>query len=80
MSKATTTATLQSAALKEFSSRNQRYWSASGLPTREKVNHRKPLKAYRRDRVMNAILRRDISRKMEIARNEIIASIGGKKL
>ncbi|EOU9576507.1 MULTISPECIES: DUF7301 family protein [Cronobacter] len=79
MSKATTTAALQSAALKEFSARNQRYWSASSLPTREKVKHRKPLKAYRRDRVMNAILRRDINRKMEIARNEIIASIGGKK-
>ncbi|EMA8630586.1 hypothetical protein VEM07_002168 [Cronobacter sakazakii] len=79
MSKATTTAALQSAALKEFSARNQRYWSSSSLPTREKVKHRKPLKAYRRDRVMNAILRRDINRKMEIARNEIIASIGGKK-
>lgn len=79
MSKATTTAALQSAALKEFSARNQRYWSASSLPTREKVKHRKPLKAYRRDRVMNAILRRDINRKMEVARNEIIASIGGKK-
>ncbi|EOW6701016.1 hypothetical protein ACOZZZ_000933 [Cronobacter malonaticus] len=79
MSKATTTAALQSAALKEFSVRNQRYWSASSLPTHEKVKHRKPLKAYRRDRVMNAILRRDISRKMEIARNEIIASIGVKK-
>ncbi|WP_105607432.1 DUF7301 family protein [Cronobacter sakazakii] len=79
MSKATTTAALQSAALKEFSVRNQRYWSASSLPTREKVKHRKPLKAYRRDRVMNAILRRDISRKMEVARNEIIASIEGKK-
>ncbi|WP_432367058.1 DUF7301 family protein [Cronobacter sakazakii] len=79
MSKATTTAALQSAALKEFSARNQRYWSASSLPTREKVKHRKPLKAYRRDRVMNAILRRDINRKMEIARNEIIASTGGKK-
>nr|WP_105605147.1 hypothetical protein [Cronobacter sakazakii] len=79
MSKATTTAALQSAALKEFPARNQRYWSASSLPTREKVKHRKPLKAYRRDRVMNAILRRDINRKMEIARNEIIASIGGKK-
>ncbi|HDK7245581.1 TPA: hypothetical protein PTV64_002929 [Cronobacter sakazakii] len=80
MSKATKTAALQSASLKEFSARNQRYWSASSLPTREKLKHRKPLKAYRRDRVMNAILRRDISRKMEIARNEIIASIGGKKL
>ncbi|ELY2630685.1 hypothetical protein SMC50_003159 [Cronobacter sakazakii] len=79
MSKATTTAALQSAALKEFSVRNERYWSASSLPTREKVKHRKPLKAYRRDRVMNAILRRDISRKLEVARNEIIASIGGKK-
>ncbi|EOY5406188.1 hypothetical protein ACP6O0_004283, partial [Cronobacter sakazakii] len=79
MSKATTTAALQSAALKEFSARNQRYWSASSLPTREKVKHRKPLKAYRRDRVMNAILRRDINRKIEAARNEIIASIGGKK-
>ncbi|HAU5438112.1 TPA: hypothetical protein JD175_07320 [Cronobacter sakazakii] len=79
MSKATTTAALQSAALKEFSVRNERYWSASSLPTREKVKHRKPLKAYRRDRVMNAILRRDISRKMEVARNEIIASIGVKK-
>ncbi|EMC4331048.1 hypothetical protein QMS76_10105 [Cronobacter sakazakii] len=79
MSKATTTAALQSAALKEFSARNQRYWSASSLPTREKVKHRNPLKAYRRDRVMNAILRRDISRRMEVARNEIIASIGGKK-
>ncbi|ELY5887239.1 hypothetical protein SNN87_001311 [Cronobacter sakazakii] len=79
MSKATTTAALQSAALKEFSVRNQRYWSASSLPTREKVKHRKPLKAYRRDRVMNAILRRDINRKIESARNEIIASIGGKK-
>ncbi|EPN1620202.1 DUF7301 family protein [Cronobacter dublinensis] len=79
MSKATTTATLQSAALKEFSARNQRYWSASSLPTREKVKHRKPLKAYRRDRVMNAILRRDINRKMEVARKEIIANIGGKK-
>ncbi|EGT4367866.1 DUF7301 family protein [Cronobacter sakazakii] len=79
MSKATTTAALQSAALKEFSARNQRYWSASRLPTREKVKHRKPLKAYRRDRVMNAILRRDINRKIESARNEIIASIGGKK-
>ncbi|EGT4273845.1 hypothetical protein VWS36_004327 [Cronobacter sakazakii] len=79
MSKATTTAALQSAALKEFSARNQRYWSASSLPTREKVKHRKPLKAYRRDRVMNAILRRDINRKIESARNEIIASIGGKK-
>ncbi|EKK4025008.1 DUF7301 family protein [Cronobacter sakazakii] len=79
MSKATKTAALQSAALKEFSARNQRYWSASSLPTREKLKHLKPLKAYRRDRVMNAILRRDISRKMEIARNEIIASIGGKK-
>ncbi|EOG5366151.1 hypothetical protein ACLEZ9_002556 [Cronobacter sakazakii] len=79
MSKATTTAALQSAALKEFSARNQRYWSASSLPTREKVRHRKPLKAYRRDRVMNAILRRDINRKIESARNEIIASIGGKK-
>ncbi|EKK4014454.1 hypothetical protein ACNZAM_004060 [Cronobacter malonaticus] len=79
MSKATTTAALQSAALKEFSARNQRYWSASSLPTREKVKHRKPLKAYRRDRVMNAILRRDINRKIEVARNEIIASIGGKK-
>ncbi|EOL9017045.1 hypothetical protein ACM917_002302 [Cronobacter sakazakii] len=79
MSKATTTAALQSAALKEFSARNQRYWSASSLPTREKVKHRKPLKAYRRDRVMNAILRRDINRKMEVARNEIIASTGGKK-
>ncbi|ELY4830770.1 hypothetical protein ACLFW1_002055 [Cronobacter sakazakii] len=79
MSKATTTAELQSAALKEFSARNQRYWSASSLPTREKVKHRKPLKAYRRDRVMNAILRRDINRKIESARNEIIASIGGKK-
>ncbi|EJA3063597.1 DUF7301 family protein [Cronobacter sakazakii] len=79
MSKATTTAALQSAALKEFSARNQRYWSASSLPTREKVKHRKPLKAYRRDRVMNAILRRDINRKLEVARNEIIASIGGKK-
>ncbi|QWR92218.1 hypothetical protein G4U59_04265 [Cronobacter sakazakii] len=79
MSKATTTAALQSAALKEFSARNQRYWSASSLPTREKVKHRKPLKAYRRDRVMNAILRRDINRKMEIARNEIIANIVGKK-
>ncbi|EKY1977369.1 hypothetical protein ACPH3Q_003722 [Cronobacter sakazakii] len=80
MSKATTTAALQSAALKEFSARNQRYWSASSLPTREKVKHRKPLKAYRRDRVMNAILRRDINRKIEVARNKIIASIGGKKL
>ena len=79
MSKATTTAALQSAALKEFSVRNQRYWSASSLPTREKVKHRKPLKAYRRDRVMSAILRRDINRKIESARNEIIASIGGKK-
>ncbi|ELY2854112.1 hypothetical protein SMC92_001124 [Cronobacter dublinensis] len=79
MSKATTTAALQSAALKEFSARNQRYWSASSLPTREKVKHRKPLKAYRRDRVMNAILRRDINRKIESARNEIIASIRGKK-
>ncbi|EKY2017116.1 hypothetical protein YA69_13540 [Cronobacter sakazakii] len=79
MSKATTTAALQSAALKEFSARNQRYWSASSLPTREKVKHRKPLKAYRRDRVMNAILRRDINRKIEVARNKIIASIGGKK-
>ncbi|ELY2523894.1 hypothetical protein SM091_004160 [Cronobacter sakazakii] len=79
MSKATTTAALQSAALKEFSARNQRYWSASSLPTREKVKHRKPLKAYRRDRVMNAILRRDINRKLEVARNEIIASTGGKK-
>ncbi|MDI7682358.1 hypothetical protein QLZ14_16610 [Cronobacter sakazakii] len=79
MSKATTTAALQSAAMKEFSARNQRYWSASSLPTREKVKHRKPLKAYRRDRVMNAILRRDINRKLEVARNEIIASIGGKK-
>ncbi|WP_171998440.1 hypothetical protein [Cronobacter sp. JZ38] len=79
MSKATTTAALQSAALKEFSARNQRYWSASSLPTREKVKHRKPLKAYRRDRVMNAILRRDINRKIESARNEIIASIEGKK-
>ncbi|EJL7527415.1 hypothetical protein ODH75_004373 [Cronobacter sakazakii] len=79
MSKATTTAALQSAALKELSVRNQRYWSASSLPTREKVKHRKPLKAYRRDRVMNAILRRDINRKIESARNEIIASIGGKK-
>ncbi|EOC1307550.1 hypothetical protein ACI09E_000715 [Cronobacter dublinensis] len=79
MSKATTTAALQSAALKEFSARNQRYWSASSLPTREKVKHRKPLKAYRRDRVMNAILRRDINRKIESARNEIIDSIGGKK-
>lgn len=79
MSKATTTAALQSAALKEFSARNQRYWSASSLPTREKVKHRKPLKAYRRDRVMNAILRRDINRKIESARNEIIASIGGKR-
>ncbi|EPS2706727.1 DUF7301 family protein [Cronobacter turicensis] len=77
MSKATTTASLQSAALKEFSARNQRYWSASSLPTREKVKHRKPLKAYRRDRVLNAILRRDISRKMEIARNEIISKIRG---
>ncbi|MDI7559704.1 hypothetical protein QMW84_16660 [Cronobacter sakazakii] len=56
MSKATTTAALQSAALKEFSARNQRYWSASSLPTREKVKHR-------RDRVMSAILRRDINRK-----------------
>ncbi|NCH48640.1 DUF7301 family protein [Cronobacter malonaticus] len=79
MSKATTTAALQSAAMKEFSARNQRYWSASSLPTREKVKHRKPLKAYRRDRVMNAILRRDINRKIESARNEIIASIGGKR-
>ncbi|CBA28897.1 hypothetical protein AB8W27_15085 [Cronobacter turicensis] len=79
MTKATTTAALQSVALKEFSARNQRYWSASSLPTREKVKHRKPLKAYRRDRVMNAIIRRDINRKMEIARKEIIASIGGKK-
>ncbi|ALB54868.1 hypothetical protein ACOZ0N_003132 [Cronobacter muytjensii] len=79
MSKATTTAALQSAALKEFSARNQRYWSASSLPTREKVKHRKPLKAYRRDRVMNAILRRDINRKLEVARNETIAKIGGKK-
>lgn len=79
MSKATTTAALQSAALKEFSVRNQRYWSASSLPTREKVKHRKPLKAYRRDRVMNAILRRDINRKLEVARNEIIAKIGGNK-
>ncbi|EIX1762646.1 hypothetical protein MKT17_000967 [Cronobacter sakazakii] len=79
MSKATTTAALQSAALKEFSARNQRYWSASSLPTREKVKHRKPLKAYRRDRVMNAILRRDINRKIESARNEIIASIERKK-
>ncbi|EPN9529366.1 DUF7301 family protein [Cronobacter sakazakii] len=79
MSKATTTAALQSAALKEFSARNQRYWSASSLPTREKVKHRKPLKAYRRDRVMSAILRRDISRKMETARNELIDKIGGKK-
>ena len=79
MSKATTTAALQSAALKEFSARNQRYWSASSLPTREKVKHRKPLKQYRRDRVMNAILRRDINRKMEVARNEIIANIRGKK-
>ncbi|ELY2913785.1 hypothetical protein SMC71_003942 [Cronobacter sakazakii] len=79
MSKATTTAALQSAALKEFSVRNQRYWSASSLPTREKVKHRKPLKAYRRDRVMNTILRRDINRKMEVARNEIIASIERKK-
>lgn len=80
MSKATTTAALQSAALKEFSARNQRYWSASSLPTREKVKHRKPLKAYRRDRVMNAILRRDINRKLETARNELIDKIGGKKL
>ncbi|WP_105626980.1 DUF7301 family protein [Cronobacter malonaticus] len=80
MSKATTTAALQSAALREFSARNQRYWSASSLPTREKVKHRKPLKAYRRDRVMNAILRRDINRRMEVARNEIISKIGGKKL
>ncbi|EMC4227825.1 hypothetical protein C5930_11085 [Cronobacter sakazakii] len=79
MSKATTTAALQSAALKEFSARNQRYWSASSLPTREKVKHRKTLKAYRRDRVMSAILRRDISRKMETARNELIDKIGGKK-
>lgn len=79
MSKATTTAALQSSALKEFSVRNQRYWSASSLPTREKVKHRKPLKAYRRDRVMNAILRRDINRKLEVARNEIIAKIGGNK-
>ncbi|ELY2757954.1 hypothetical protein SMY30_004188 [Cronobacter sakazakii] len=79
MSKATTTAALQSAALKEFSARNQRYWSASSLPTREKVKHRKPLKAYRRDRVMNAILRRDINRKLEVARNEIIESIERKK-
>ncbi|EOV9625908.1 hypothetical protein ACN5OL_001820 [Cronobacter sakazakii] len=79
MSKATTTAALQSAALTEFSARNQRYWSASSLPTREKVKHRKPLKAYRRDRVMNAILRRDINRKLEVSRNEIIASIRGKK-
>ncbi|WP_441006477.1 DUF7301 family protein, partial [Cronobacter sakazakii] len=29
--------------MKEFSARNQRYWSASSLPTREKVKHRKPL-------------------------------------
>lgn len=79
MSKATTTAALQNAALKEFSVRNQRYWSASSLPTREKVKHRKPLKAYRRDRVMNAILRRDINCKMEAARNEIISKIGGNK-
>ncbi|EOC0346261.1 hypothetical protein ACI0ZS_000323 [Cronobacter turicensis] len=77
MSKATTTAALQSAALKEFSARNQRYWSASNLPTREKVKHRKPLKAYRRDRVMNAILRLDINRKLEVARNEIISKLRG---
>ncbi|EOC0210444.1 hypothetical protein ACI0YR_003931 [Cronobacter dublinensis] len=79
MRKSTTTAELQNAALKEFSARNQRYWSASSLPTREKVKHRKPLKAYRRDRVMNAILRRDINRKLEVARNEIISKIGGNK-
>ncbi|EPT7054661.1 hypothetical protein P2G72_09070 [Cronobacter sakazakii] len=79
MSKATTTAALQNAALKEFNTRTQRYWQSSSLTAKEKKKYLRPHKPYRRDRVMNAILRRDISRKMEIARNEIIASIGGKK-
>ncbi|ELY2751800.1 hypothetical protein SNN85_003136 [Cronobacter sakazakii] len=79
MSKATTTAALQSAALTEFTTRFKRYWQSSSLTAKEKKKYLSPSKTYRRDRVMNAILRRDISRKMEIARNEIIASIRGNK-
>ncbi|WP_105546200.1 DUF7301 family protein [Cronobacter sakazakii] len=79
MSKATTTAALHSATLTEINSRTKRYWQSSSLTAKEKKKHLSPSKPYRRDRVMNAILRRDISRKMEIARNEIIASIRGKK-
>ncbi|ELY6320446.1 hypothetical protein SNQ60_002244 [Cronobacter turicensis] len=79
MSKATTTAVLWSAALKEFNTRTQRYWQSSSLTAKEKKKYLRPSKPYRRDRVMDAILRRDINRRMEIARNEIIAKIGGKQ-
>ncbi|ELY3801377.1 hypothetical protein SMX70_004547 [Cronobacter sakazakii] len=79
MSKATKTGVLWSAAHTEFICRFKSYWQSSSLTSEEKKKYLRPSKPYRRDRVMNAILRRDISRKMEVARNEIIASIGGKK-
>ncbi|EOE6860027.1 hypothetical protein ACKS2O_002480 [Cronobacter dublinensis] len=79
MSKATTTGVLWSAAHTEFICRFKRYWQSSSLTSKEKKKYLRPSKPYPRDRVMNAILRRDISRKLEVARNEIIASIEGKK-
>lgn len=77
MSKATTTGVLWSAAHTEFICRFKRYWQSSSLTAKEKKKYLRTSKPYRRDRVMNAILRRDINRKMEVARNEIISKIRG---